>query len=52
MLGTVQDVEYLPPDAQVNEGGLPINRRDVVEQAESLAGEWVASLGLSAGSDS
>ena len=47
MSGTVQDVEGLQPDAQVNENGLSINRRNVADQAESLANEWVAGLGLS-----
>ncbi len=46
MSGTVQDVEGLQPDASVNENGLSINRRDVADQAESLATEWVAGLGL------
>ena len=36
------------PDAQVNENGLSINRRDVAEQAETRANEWVAGLGLDA----
>lgn len=47
MSGTVQDVEGLQPDAQVNENGLSINRRNVADQAEELANEWVAGLGLS-----
>ena len=46
MSGTVQDVEGLQPDAQVNENGLSINRRNVADQAEELANEWVAGLGL------
>lgn len=46
MSGTVQDVESLQPDAQVNENGLSINRRNVADQAEALADEWVAGLGL------
>lgn len=50
MSGTVQDVEALQPDAQVNENGLSINRRDVSEQAEARAREWVAGLGLSGAS--
>ncbi len=46
MSGTVQDVEGLQPDASVNENGLSINRSHVVDQAEPLAAEWVAGLGL------
>ncbi len=46
MSGTVQDVEGLQPDANVNENGLSINRSDVADQAEPLATEWVAGLGL------
>lgn len=46
MSGTVQDVESLQPGAQVNENGLSINRRNVADQAEALADEWVAGLGL------
>lgn len=51
MSGTVQDVETLQPDAHVNENGLSINRRDVVDQAEALSNEWVAGLGLDGGGD-
>lgn len=46
MSGTVQDVEGLQSDAQVNENGLSINRGNVADQAETLANEWVAGLGL------
>ena len=45
--GTVQDIEALQPDADVEEDGLSINRRDVQANAEASVGAWVESLGLS-----
>ena len=45
MSGTVQDVEALQPEAQVNENGLSINRRDVSEQARHGQGSGSPGLG-------